>query len=126
MFSVHFCISQNVLFTTAEVIKMSFAGMQGGIICGRVCIPRDAQGMHVLGGTESLCAFGFGWAEQDSGAFSEKLHFLYFPGTLRYKKLHPSEDRVPQQSLCVEGDILESKDQTTIIIAIKYNSIVES
>lgn len=54
MFSVHFCISQNVLFTTAEIIKMSFAGMRGGIICGRVCIPRDAQGMHVLGGTESL------------------------------------------------------------------------
>lgn len=38
----------------AEIIKMSFAGMQDGIICGTVCIPHDTQGMHVLGGTESL------------------------------------------------------------------------
>lgn len=38
----------------AEIIKMSFAGMQDGVICGTVCIPHDTQGMHVLGGTESL------------------------------------------------------------------------
>lgn len=38
----------------AEIVKMSFAGMQGGIICGTVCIPHDAHEMHVLGGTESL------------------------------------------------------------------------
>lgn len=57
------------------------------------------------------------------------MHFLYFPDTLWYKKLHPSEDRVPQQSLCVEGDIFESKNQTavtTVIIVIKYNSVVKS
>lgn len=116
---------------TADITMMSLGEMEGGIGCGTVCVPCDAQGARVLGSLEklSLCALGLTWVEQHSGAFAEKVHFLHFPDIQWYKKLLLGEGRVPQQSLCVKRDIFENEDQTvvsTIIITIKYNSIVES
>lgn len=52
--------------------------------------------------------------------------FLHFPGMCWYKKLLLGEDSV-QLSLCVKGDMFESKDQSVVSTSIttKLSSIVE-
>lgn len=48
-------------FAAADITVMLLGGMQGGIRCGKVCVPHDAQGVHVLGSTEKLSLFVCLW-----------------------------------------------------------------
>lgn len=94
--------------------------MQGGII------PRDAQGMHVLGSTEGLYVpLGLGGQSSTQGHLLRRYISFIFLLRCGTRSFTP----VKTESLWVEGDVFESKDQTVasaVIIASKHNAIVES
>lgn len=122
-----FCPSPHFLLS---LLRRCSVGCRVGLVATWsvfLVMPRECMSQEVLKNFLCLCAFRIGWVEQLSGGFAEKVHFLNFPDIQLYKKLHLlGEGRVPPQSLCVKGDIFESKDESvsTIIITIEYNSIM--